>query len=125
MANYTELVSSNISEMAKAVSQADPDLVEEFLYSLFTSSEADEIAKRWALVKQIASGRPQREIAKDLGLSLCKITRGSRELKKEASAFKRMLSLAGIEVPEVIVRHRAASRSRRTEGEPATAAMPS
>jgi TrpR family transcriptional regulator, trp operon repressor len=125
MANYTELVSSNITEMAKALSHADPDLVEEFLYSLFTSSEADEIAKRWALVKQIASGRPQREIAKDLGLSLCKITRGSRELKKEASAFKRMLSLAGIEVPDVIARHRAAPRSSRTEGEPATAAMPS
>jgi TrpR family trp operon transcriptional repressor len=125
MANDTELVSSNISEMAKALSQADPALVEEFLYSLFTSSEADEIAKRWALVKQIASGRPQREIAKDLGLSLCKITRGSRELKKEASAFKRMLSLAGFEVPELIARHRAAPHARKTETEGAIAAMPS
>jgi TrpR family transcriptional regulator, trp operon repressor len=107
MANDAELVSSNISEMARALSSADPSLVEEFLYSLFTSSEADEIAKRWALVKQIAGGRPQREIAKDLGLSLCKITRGSRELKKESSAFKRMLALAGIEVPEAILRRRA------------------
>ena len=112
MDNVTELVTSNISEMAKALSKADPSLVEEFLYSLFTSSEADEIAKRWALVKQIASGRPQREIAKDLGLSLCKITRGSRELKKEASAFKQMLSLAGIEVPETIPRRRAAHVER-------------
>jgi TrpR family trp operon transcriptional repressor len=112
MANVTELVTSNISEMAKALSQADSSLVEEFLYSLFTSSEADEIAKRWALVKQIASGRPQREIAKDLGLSLCKITRGSRELKKEASAFKRMLSLAGIEVPVTTPRRRAARVER-------------
>jgi TrpR family trp operon transcriptional repressor len=109
MVNDSELVSSNISEMSRALSSADPGLVEEFLYSLFTSSEADEIAKRWALVKQIAHGRPQREIAKDLGLSLCKITRGSRELKKESSAFKRMLLLAGVEVPETIVRRRAPS----------------
>jgi TrpR family trp operon transcriptional repressor len=112
MANVTELVSENITEMARALASAEPILIEEFLYSLFTSSEADEIAKRWALVKQIANGRPQREIAKDLGLSLCKITRGSRELKKESSAFKRMLGLAGIEVPETIVRRRAAVRPR-------------
>ena len=112
MGNDTELVSSNIAEMARALSSADPMLIEEFLYSLFTSSEADEIAKRWALVKQIAHGRPQREIAKDLGLSLCKITRGSRELKKESSAFKRMLGLAGVEVPDTILRRRAAPRSR-------------
>ena len=108
MANDTELISSNISEMARALSGADPSLIQDFLYSLFTASEADEIAKRWALVKQIANGRPQREIAKDLGLSLCKITRGSRELKKESSAFKRMLGLAGIEVPDILPRRRSA-----------------
>jgi TrpR family trp operon transcriptional repressor len=109
-----ELVAANISEMSRALSGADPTLVEEFLYSLFTSSEADEIAKRWALVKQIADGRPQREIAKDLGLSLCKITRGSRELKKESSAFKRMLVLAGIEIPATIARRRTPRRATPT-----------
>jgi TrpR family trp operon transcriptional repressor len=31
----------------------------------------------------------QRGIAKDLGISLCKITRGFRELKKPNSAFRR------------------------------------
>ena len=107
MPNDSDLVNSNLSEMAHALSGSDPELIQEFLYSLFTASEADERAKRWALVKQIAKGRPQREIAKDLGLSLCKITRGSRELKKEASAFRRMLALAGIEVPETIMRRRA------------------
>jgi TrpR family transcriptional regulator, trp operon repressor len=112
MTNDSELVTSNISEMAKALSQADPGLIEDFFVCLLTPSEMDEIAKRWALVKEIATGRPQREIAKDLGLSLCKITRGSRELKKESSAFKRMLVLAGCEVPDVIVRHRAARRAR-------------
>jgi TrpR family transcriptional regulator, trp operon repressor len=125
MLNDTDLVSSNISEMAMALSKSDPALVEDFLECLLTPSEMDEIAKRWALVKQIASGRPQREIAKDLGLSLCKITRGSRELKKESSAFKRMLVLAGIEVPEIVARRRPARHARAEGVETATAASPS
>jgi len=100
MEQSTDLVSANLAEMSHALSVASPELIEEFLYSLFTASEADEIAKRWALVKEIAGGKPQREIAKALGLSLCKITRGSRELKKEGSSFRRMLALAGFTVPE-------------------------
>jgi TrpR family trp operon transcriptional repressor len=100
MDSDTKLVSENISEMAKAMAKsADPELIEAFLYSLFTPSETDEIAKRWALVKDLSKGRPQRDIAKELGLSLCKITRGSRELKKEISPFRSMLEIAGYEVP--------------------------
>ena len=103
MAISSTVVSDNLSEMAKTLSEADdPALIESFLYSLFTPSEADEIAKRWALVKDLSRGVPQRDIAKSLGLSLCKITRGSRELKKEGSAFRRMLEIAGYTVPEKI-----------------------
>jgi TrpR family transcriptional regulator, trp operon repressor len=122
MTNDKDLITTNISEMAQALSKADPCLVEEFLYSLYTASEADEIAKRWALVKQIAQGRPQREIAKDLGLSLCKITRGSRELKKESSAFKRMLELAGVNLPD-IASHRRSGHAADQGGAPQAAAL--
>ena len=34
-----------------------------------------------------------REIANKFAMSLCKITRGSRELNKEDSAFRKMLEL--------------------------------
>jgi TrpR family trp operon transcriptional repressor len=37
------------------------------------------------------TGASQRAVARRLGLSLCKITRGSRELKKRHSAFKQMI----------------------------------
>ncbi len=95
------LVAANLQEMSRVLSAAhDPQLVEDFLYSLLTKAEADEIAKRWALVKRIAQGVPQRAIAAELGLSLCKITRGSRELKKEKSAFKSMLAIAGYAMVE-------------------------
>ncbi|MEI6874456.1 MAG: Trp family transcriptional regulator [Spirochaetota bacterium] len=101
MAAPPTIVATNLTEMAKALAKSkDSELVEEFLYSLLTSSEIDEIAKRWALVKDLAKGTPQRDIAANLGLSLCKITRGSRELKKDNSPFRRMLVIAGYEVPE-------------------------
>lgn len=118
MTSDSEIITSNISEMATALAKADPSLIEDFFECLLTPSELDEIAKRWALVKEIASGRPQREIAKDLGLSLCKITRGSRELKKESSAFKRVLVLAGFDVPEVIERRHARRGAASSEPSP-------
>lgn len=94
MPRNPELMRHNIAEIAKALEGADAALIENFFYSLFTPAEADEMAKRWALVKELAQGIPQRRIADDLGLSLCKITRGSRELKKVDSSFKIMLERA-------------------------------
>lgn len=69
----------------------DQQLIEEFLGSILTPNEISEVAARWALVLQIYGGKSQRKISEDLGLSLCKITRGSRELKKENSPFKKMI----------------------------------
>ena len=91
MPRNPELMRTCITEMSNALEGADAALIEEFFYSLFTAAEADEMAKRWALVKELAKGTPQRKIAADLGLSLCKITRGSRELKKPGSAFRQLL----------------------------------
>ena len=54
-------------------------------------AEKEDFAKRWLIVKEIKNGSTQREIAKKFGMSLCKITRASKELKKENSAFVRML----------------------------------
>ncbi len=71
----------------------DADLIEDFLTDLFTSAEIQEMGKRWALVRLLDEGMSQRNIAKNLSLSLCKITRGSKELKKDESAFGRMIGL--------------------------------
>ncbi|MBN2049833.1 MAG: helix-turn-helix domain-containing protein [Spirochaetales bacterium] len=71
----------------------DPSLIQAFFECLLTPSEIHEMASRWALVKLIDEGWSQRAIAQELGLSLCKITRGSRELKKENSAFARMIEI--------------------------------
>ena len=49
--------------------------------ALLTRPERSRIGLRWRLVCLLAAGMPQRVIAQRLGISLCKITRGSRELK--------------------------------------------
>ena len=86
-------VEENLVELAQALARTgDSRLVKDFLYCLLTPAELADIAARWALVKALQQKVPQREIAKDLGISLCKITRGSRELKKPGSAFKRISS---------------------------------
>jgi TrpR family transcriptional regulator, trp operon repressor len=104
-ATHAPVVRENLAELAKLLAATkDAGLVEDFLYSLFTPSEADDFAKRWALVKELAEGVPQRTIAAELGLSLCKITRGSRELKKVDGPFRRMLALAGVALSDKVAK---------------------
>ena len=81
-----------IKEIARVLAATDdPKLIEKFLRSLLTEWETREVSSRWELVKMLDAGNSQRMIAEKLGLSLCKITRGSKELKKNPSAFKDMV----------------------------------
>ena len=85
-------VEENLADLSSTLSRVeDSALIEDFLRCLLTPAEIADIAGRWALVKELQQNKSQREIAKDLGISLCKITRGSRELKKENSAFIRVM----------------------------------
>jgi TrpR family trp operon transcriptional repressor len=88
------LVTENLAELAGTLAKTnDRRLIEDFFRCLLTPAEIADVAARWALVKSLDRKIPQRTIAKTLGLSLCKITRGSRELKKPNSAFRRILNL--------------------------------
>lgn len=71
----------------------DENLIFDFFGCLFTKSELKDFSKRWSLVKELDEGTTQREIAKKYNLSLCNITRGSRVMKKENSAFQKVLTL--------------------------------
>ena len=88
-------VEENLTELASALAETkDVQLIKDFLRRILTPSETADIAARWALVKALEQKVPQREISKTLGLSLCKITRGSREMKNPNQAFQKMLALA-------------------------------
>jgi TrpR family trp operon transcriptional repressor len=87
-------VNENLSELSRVLSKTgDPGLINDFLRCLLTQAEIADIAGRWALVKALREKTSQREIARELGVSLCKITRGSRELKKDNSAFNRIFNV--------------------------------
>ena len=87
--------SDALLEMSRVLADtSDPDLINEFLKSLLTEYEVDEIGSRWKLVRLLDEGMSQRNIARALGLSLCKITRGSKELKREDSPFGKMIEKA-------------------------------
>jgi TrpR family trp operon transcriptional repressor len=86
-------VEDSIEEIARIFAGTqDEKLIRGFLRQLLTGAELQEIGSRWKLVRMLHEGASQREIAKRLGLSLCKITRGSRELKKKDAPFRKILS---------------------------------
>lgn len=90
-----KLVQEGLDEICKLLASTDDaELIKKFFGCLFTPSELQDMTKRWLLVKEIDKGTTQREIARMFSMSLCKITRGSKELKKEGSAFRIMLDKA-------------------------------
>lgn len=96
--NETEVDESFVDENMKElchliIKSGDEQFLREFCECLFTKAERTDFAKRWQLVKEIDDGVTQREIAKKYAMSLCKITRGSKELAKPESAFRKMLNL--------------------------------
>ncbi|MCR5765599.1 MAG: trp operon repressor [Treponema sp.] len=88
-----EITKETLKEISHILATSDEQLVYDFLECIFTPTERKDISNRWLLVKEIEKGTTQREIAKKFGMSLCKITRGSRELNKPDSAFRRVLEL--------------------------------
>lgn len=72
---------------------SDKQFLASFFECLFTPSERKAMVERWILVKELKKGVTQREIARKFNMSLCKITRGSRELQKKDSAFLKALSI--------------------------------
>jgi len=83
-----------IREIAEVLARVrDPGLIEGFLRDILTPRERHDLSARWELVKRLEKGHSQRRISAELGLSLCKITRGARELKKTESALKKVLAV--------------------------------
>lgn len=68
-----------------------PQRMRKFLAELFTPAELEDTALRWRLLKMLKAGRTQRDIASELNISLCKITRGSKILKDRNSEINQIL----------------------------------
>ena len=80
-------------ELLKIISSInDLDELNRFFNDIFTPAELDDISLRWKLLKDLHKGMTQRKIAEKYGISLCKITRGSRVLKDKASVVLKVLN---------------------------------
>ncbi len=71
---------------------------EALLKDILTPQELDSVAERWQLIKMLDEGVPQREIAKKLGISISKITRGSRMMQYGSGGFEMFLRKMGKKV---------------------------
>jgi TrpR family trp operon transcriptional repressor len=69
----------------------DPRTMKRFMKEILTPSEIEDISKRWKVMEMLGRGRSQRDIASELGVSLCKITRGSKVLKTSGAVSKKLL----------------------------------
>lgn len=74
------------------VKTTDEKQMHKLFEEVFTPSELKDFALRWNLMKDLYRGIPQREIAANHGISLCKITRGSKILKQKDSYCRKILS---------------------------------
>lgn len=81
-----------IVELAEAVgSLPNTRVAQDFLFDILSPQELEDIALRWQIVKELHKGTTQREVAKNLHVSLCKVTRGSRELKYGHKGFSYLI----------------------------------
>lgn len=79
----------SIANLSAALAAADDEeQICGFLKGILTPAERSRIALRWELVKLLQRGGvSQRRVGKMLQISLCKITRGARELKEGPKGF--------------------------------------
>lgn len=82
-----------IKELAKAlVALKDAQVAEDFLHNILTPKELEEIARRLQIFKLLLDGKPQREIAKELGVSIGTISHGSREIKYGKKGIHKLIA---------------------------------
>ena len=82
-----------IKELSKIINKfKTSEEVYNFLLELLTESEVETLSKRWRILKGLASDQTQREISKNLQVSLCKVTRGSKILKNKNSVISKYFS---------------------------------
>ena len=83
---YTDELVGVIQKIA-----GDKELIKEFFRDLLSPTEYKELGIRWQIVKQLAAGRSQRDVAKNLHTAVATVTRGSRELEDPKGGFQRVL----------------------------------
>jgi len=85
--------------LARILSRLEPDEIEVFLGQILTKAEMKKVQSRWEIIRLLYEGASQRAISSRLSLSLCNVTRGSRELKRSDSVLAKILE-QGYHLPQ-------------------------
>lgn len=84
-----KLVSHHLVQVLCDISESET--MSAFLREILTPAELRALGFRWEICRLLLKGLPQREIARKLRVSLCNITRGSKELHKKNSIIRTIL----------------------------------
>ena len=81
-------MNSNIKEITNIILKLNSqEEAQAFLKEMLSEAEMSALSKRWRILSMLAEGRTQRDIVKELKVSLCKVTRGSKLLKDKNSVI--------------------------------------
>ena len=86
MKHYTEKYSKELIQVFSSIN-GEQKMMKEFLIDILTPKEFEDLALRWQIVKRLFHEETQRSIAKDLGLGIATVSRGSRELRNKKGGF--------------------------------------
>lgn len=72
-----------LDELIKALLQMDnEEKMRNFLEGILTPKELEEIPHRLEIIMKLKQGKPQHQIAEEMGIGVATVTRGSKELQK-------------------------------------------
>ena len=87
-----EIKINAFKELTEVLSEiTSSEEIEKFFMEILTENERKDLSLRWDLLKKLHMNKPQRVISAELGISLCRITRGSKILKSADSIIKKIL----------------------------------
>jgi TrpR-related protein YerC/YecD len=62
-----------------------------FLRDLLTEPEIEELSERFAAARLLAAGKSQREVAREVGLSLMTVTRVNKWLRRGEGGYRKAI----------------------------------
>jgi Trp operon repressor len=87
----------SLTDLAAVLAKLDePQAIERFLKDLLTPAEIQAVVERWAIVRMLAAGMTQREVALTLDVSVTTVTRGNRQLQHGEGGFTHALTLLAL-----------------------------
>lgn len=85
--------SEHLKELVSIFAQLKtPERARLFLRDILTPHELAQVAERWQIIKRLNAGMPQRKIKEELGISIQRVTRGSKAFQRNRGGFHLFLS---------------------------------